>query len=59
MIRKGSQSEGQNNNRGENKTLALAVCCKTFILSVCVSAGAAGCQVTSGQRSRGGCECEK
>lgn len=36
--------------------LALAVLRQdlvSFILSVCVSAGAAGCQVTSGQRSRG------
>lgn len=53
-IRMGRQIEGQNNNRGENKMLALAACCKTFILSVCVSVGAAGCQVTSGQRSRRG-----
>lgn len=51
-ITTGRQIEGQNNNRGENKMLALAACCKTFILSVCVSVGAAGCQVTSGQRSR-------
>lgn len=51
-IRMRRQIEGQNNNRGENKMLALAACCKTFILSVCVSVGAAGCQVTSGQRSR-------
>lgn len=51
-IRTGRQIEGQNNNRGGNKMLALAACCKTFILSVCVSVGAAGCQVTSGQRSR-------
>lgn len=51
-IRTGRQIEGQNNNRGENKMLALADCCKTFILSVCVSEGAAGSQVTSGQRSR-------
>lgn len=56
VIRKGSQNEGQNNNREGNKMLALAVCCKTFILSVCVSVGAAGCQVTSGQRSRRDCE---
>lgn len=52
VIRTGRQIEGQNNNRGENKMLALAACSKTFILSVCVSVGAAGCQVTSGQRSR-------
>lgn len=52
VMRTGRQIEGQNNNRGENKMLALAACCKTFILSVCVSVGAAGCQVTSGQRSR-------
>ena len=51
-IRTGRQIEGQNNNRGENKMLALAGCCKTFILSLWVSGAAAGCQVTSGQRSR-------
>lgn len=43
----------------QKKTSAPAVSGETFILSVCVSASAAGCQVTSGQRSRRGCEWER
>lgn len=55
MIRKGKLIAGQNNNREEKRTKCWLwpFVARLFILSVCVSAGAAGCQVTSGQRSRG------
>lgn len=53
MIRKERLRRGGKQRGEENKMLALAVCCKTFILPVCVSVGAAGCQMTSGQRSWG------